>query len=434
MPIFTRSNPDPPRDDRPAPDQQIARLAELRLVHETMAWFRRNEHRIADWQLAVTAIPAAPFGEEQRSRWMRDRFEEIGLLDVHRDELGNVFGIRPGSDPVPGVPHLPQSADAGLSGAKFLAISAHMDTVFPAGTPLDVRREGERLRGPGICDNGAGLVALLALAAALHETNIRHRHPIVFIGNVGEEGEGDLRGMRHIFSQQRWRESIERVLVLDGAGIDSIIAEGLGSRRFEVTVEGPGGHSWSDFGVPNPIVALGRAIEHFSRTPLPDSPKTTFNIGVISGGTSVNSIPQSAFMRVDLRSAAAEEIDRLESALRAAIEDAVEETRATVRGRAPLRHEIRMVGNRPSADLPANAPLMQTLRAADAHLGIRAKVNRASTDANIPLSLGIEALAIGGGGSGGGAHTLHEWFEPAARDLALKRILLTTLALTGVTE
>ncbi|MDT8068769.1 MAG: M20/M25/M40 family metallo-hydrolase [Terriglobia bacterium] len=418
MPIFTRSNPEPPRDDRSAPDQQIARLAELRLVHETMAWFRRNEHRIAEWQLAVTAIPAAPFGEEQRSRWMRDRFEEIGLLEVHRDELGNVFGTRPGTDPE----------------TKFLAISAHMDTVFPAGTPLDVRREGERLRGPGICDNGAGLVALLALAAALHETGIQHRHPIVFIGNVGEEGEGDLRGMRHIFSQQRWRESIERVLVLDGAGIDSIIAEGLGSRRFEVTVEGPGGHSWSDFGVPNPIVALGRAIEHFSRTPLPDSPKTTFNIGVISGGTSVNSIPQSAFMRVDLRSSAAEEIDRLESALRAAIEDAVEETRATVRGRAPLRYEIRMVGNRPSADLPANSPLMQTVRAVDAHLGIRAKVNRASTDANIPLSLGIEALAIGGGGSGGGAHTLHEWFEPAARDLALKRILLTTLALTGVPE
>lgn len=426
MPIFTRSNPEPPRDDRSIPDQQIARIAELRLVHETMAWFRRNEHRIADWQLAVTAIPAAPFGEEQRSRWMRDRFEEIGLLDVHRDELGNVFGTRPGA------PHLPQSA--GPSDTKFLAISAHMDTVFPAGTPLDVRLEGDRLRGPGICDNGAGLVALLALAAALHETNIQHRQPIVFIGNVGEEGEGDLRGMRHIFSQQRWHESIERVLVLDGAGIDSIIAEGLGSRRFEVTVEGPGGHSWSDFGVPNPIVALGRAIEHFSRTPLPDSPKTTFNIGVISGGTSVNSIPQTAFMRVDLRSAAAEEIDRLESALRAAIEDAVEETRATVRARAPLRYEIRMVGNRPSADLPINAPLMQTLRAVDAHLGIRAKVNRASTDANIPLSIGIEALAIGGGGSGGGAHTLHEWFEPAGRDLALKRILLTTLALTGVTE
>jgi acetylornithine deacetylase/succinyl-diaminopimelate desuccinylase-like protein len=417
MPIFTRSNPEP-RDDRSIPDHQIARLAELRLAHETMAWFRRNEHHIAEWQLAVTAIPAAPFGEEERSRWMRDRFEEIGLLDIHRDELGNVFGTRPGADPQ----------------AKFLAISAHMDTVFPAGTPLDVHREGDRLRGPGICDNGAGLVALLALAAALHETGIQHRHSIVFIGNVGEEGEGDLRGMRHIFSQQRWHEMIERVLVLDGAGIDSIIAEGLGSRRFEVTVEGSGGHSWSDFGVPNPIVALGRAIEHFSRTPLPDSPKTTFNIGVISGGTSVNSIPQSAFMRVDLRSAAVEEIDRLESALRAAIEDAVEQTRATVRGRAALRYEIRMVGNRPSADLPTHAPLIRTLRAVDAHLGIRAKINRASTDANIPLSLGIEALAIGGGGSGGGAHTLHEWFEPAGRDLALKRILLTTLALTGVTE
>jgi tripeptide aminopeptidase len=419
MPIFTRTpNMDASRDEGPAPDQQIARIAEMRIVHEAMAWFRRNEHQIASWQMEVTAIPAPPFGEEPRSRWLRSRFEEIGLTDVHRDELGNVFGVRPGLDPA----------------SKFLAISAHMDTVFPEGSPIDVRKEGERLKGPGICDNSVGLVSLLALATALDQTGVRHRNPIVFIANVGEEGEGDLRGMRHIFSHARWSENVERVLVLDGAGIDSIIAEGLGSRRFEVTVEGPGGHSWSDFGVPNPIVALGRAIEKLSSTTLPNTPKTTFNIGVISGGTSVNSIPQTAFMRVDLRSAGSEEIDRLESALRGAVDDAVAETLGTVRGRSKLQYEIRMVGNRPSADLPYDAPLLKTLRAVDAHLNIRAKINRASTDANIPLSLGIEALAIGGGGSGGGAHTLHELFEPAGRDLALKRILLTTLALTGVTE
>lgn len=419
MPIFTRTpNMDASSDPSPAPDLQIARIAELRIVHEAMAWFRRSEHKIAAWQMEVTAIPAPPFGEEQRSRWLRARFEDLGLTDVHRDELGNVFGIRPGFDPV----------------AKFLAVSAHIDTVFPEGSTIDVRREGDRLKGPGICDNGVGIVSLLALASALDETHVQHRNPIVFIANVGEEGEGDLRGMRHIFAQARWRESIERVLVLDGAGMDSIIAEGLGSRRFEVTVEGPGGHSWSDFGVPNPIVALGRTIEKLSSTPLPDSPKTTFNIGVISGGTSVNSIPQNAFMRVDLRSAASEEIDRLEAALRAAVDDAVDESIGSSRGRPKLHYEIRMVGNRPSADLPQDAPLLKTLRAVDAHLGIKARINRASTDANIPLSLGIEALAIGGGGSGGGAHTLHEWFEPAGRDLALKRILLTTLALTGVTE
>ena len=372
MPLFTRSNPDPQRDDQPAPDHQIARIAEMRLAHEAMAWFRRNERRVADWQLEVTAIPAPPFGEEQRSRWVRDRFEELGLVEVHRDELGNVFGVRPGLD----------------SNARLLAVSAHMDTVFPAGSPLDVRRDGDRLRGPGICDNGAGLVALLALAGALQETSLQHRNPIVFIGNVGEEGEGDFRGMRHIFAQPRWRDGIERVLVLDGAGIDSIIAEGLGESTLRGYRRRSGWSLMERLRRTNPIVALGRAIEHFSGTPLPDSPKTTFNIGVISGGTSVNSIPQSAFMRVDLRSAAAEEIDRLEANLRAAIDDAVEETRATVRGRAPLRYEIRMVGNRPSADLPMNAPLISTLRAVDAHLGIRAKINRASTDANIPLSLG----------------------------------------------
>lgn len=394
------------------------RLAEMRVIHEAMAWFRRNEHQLASWQMEATSIAAPPFGEEQRSRWIRGKFEELNLLDVHRDELGNVFGIRPGLD----------------RDAKFLAISAHMDTVFPPGTPVEVRRDGDRLKGPGICDNSAGVTALLALAADLQSSEIQHQAPIVFIGNVGEEGEGDLRGMRHIFANPKWRDSIERVLVLDGAGMDSIIAEGLGSRRFEVTVEGAGGHSWSDFGVPNPIVALARAVERFSRTSLPESPKTTFNIGVISGGTSVNSIPESASMRVDLRSADTAEIDRLEASLRKAVDDAVDETRGRTGGRTHLSYEIRMVGNRPSADLPRTAPLLTTLQAVDAHLGIRARINRASTDANIPLSLGIEALAIGGGGMGGGAHTLSEWFDPAGRDLALKRILLTTLALTGVAE
>ncbi len=418
MPLFARTSPDPRGEGRTSPDQQIARLAELRPVHEAMSWFRSNERRIAEWQMGLTSIPAPPFGEEARSRWLRAQFEELGLQDVHRDELGNVFGVRPGLDP----------------DAKFLAISAHIDTVFPAGSPLEVRQEGSRLRGPGICDNSAGVAALLALGSSLQQSDLHHRAPIVFIANVGEEGEGDLRGMRHIFTDARWRECIERVLVIDGAGIDSIIAEGLGSRRFEVTVEGPGGHSWSDFGVANPIVALGRAIQRFSQTVLPETPKTTFNIGVISGGTSVNSIPESAFMRVDLRSAASEEIDRLEANLRAAVHDAVQETKGTVRGRTPLRFELRVVGNRPSADLPKDALILSTIRAVDAHLGIKAKVNRASTDANIPLSLGIEALAIGAGGTGGGAHTLHEWFEPAGRDLALKRVLLATLALTGLQE
>lgn len=419
MPLFTRlPNPDPMPESNSdvAIEKSVVALAEVRQVHEAMAWFRANEHKILAAQMEVTSIPAPPFGEEQRSRWLRARFEELGLTDVHRDELGNVFGVRPGNEP----------------NAKYLVISAHMDTVFPAGTSLEIRREGSRVFGPGISDNGAGLAAELALIAALQAVPIETRVPILFIANVGEEGEGDLRGMRHIFSQQRWRDCIGRVLVVDGAGLDSIVTEGLGSRRFEVTIDGPGGHSWSDFGIPNPIVALARAIERFSRAHLPVVPKTTINIGTFHGGTSVNSIPETATMRVDIRSASAGEIERLEAELRAAVADAVAES-ADSRDRR-LSAEIRMVGNRPSANEIPGSRLFATVKAVDAHLGIKSRAHRASTDANIPLSIGVEALAVGAGGSGGGAHTLQEWFEPLGRDLALKRILLTTLVLTGATE
>jgi di/tripeptidase len=259
------------------------------------------------------------------------------------------------------------------------------------------------------------------------------------IGNVGEEGEGDLRGMRHIFSHARWKDSIRCSLILDGAGSDTIVAEALGSRRFEIIVRGPGGHSWSDFGMPNPILVLARTIESFSKTSLPSSPKTTFNVGVIRGGTSVNSIPESASMRVDIRSTSMLEMERLEASLRFALEQALaEESQASERRSSSLRHssglshEIVPIGNRPAGELDVNARILKVIRAVDTHLGNAAQIQRASTDANIPLSLGREAIAIGGGGVGGGAHTLQEWFDCSGRELGLKRILLTLLALAGV--
>ncbi|HSB75927.1 MAG TPA: peptidase dimerization domain-containing protein, partial [Terriglobales bacterium] len=254
---------------------------------------------------------------------------------------------------------------------------------------------------------------------------------IVFIGNVGEEGEGDLRGMRHIFADPHWSEAIATTLVLDGAGADSIVAEALGSRRFEIVVRGPGGHSWSDFGAPNPIIVLARAIERFTQVRVAAVPKTTFNIGVIRGGTSVNSIPESASMRVDLRSTSSAEIDRLEMALRAALDQAVMTDAGRTRGGA-VSYEAHTIGSRPAGELDSSARVLRVLRAVDSHLGNPSQVQRASTDANIPLSLGRDAVAIGGGGAGGGAHTLQEWFDCAGRELALKRILLAALALTGV--
>jgi tripeptide aminopeptidase len=401
--------------------QEIARLAASPELRSAFAWLRAQEAQFAQWQLDVARIPAPPFGEAARATWMANKFRELGLDDVHNDDVGNVFGIHPGF------------------GRNYVALSAHMDTVFPAGTPLNIRQQGNRLYGPGVSDNGAGLTAMLAIAALLRSVRIRHALPFLFIANVGEEGEGDLRGMRHIFSAPRWKDSISYNLVLDGAGSDTIVAEALGSRRFEVIVRGPGGHSWSDFGAPNPILVLARAIQVFAKTPVPSSPKTTFNIGVIRGGTSVNSIPESASMRVDLRSTSMAEMERLEVALRLALEDAVEQESIASEGRAVSQRrssgvscEIVVIGNRPAGELDPSARILQVIRAVDAHLGNAAQVQRASTDANIPLSLGREAIAIGGGGTGGGAHTLQEWFDCSGRELGLKRILLTLLALAGV--
>jgi tripeptide aminopeptidase len=403
--------------------QQIARLAQLPVVRSIFAGFLSHESQFAKWQLELARIPAPPFGESVRAEWLEERFRELGLAGVHTDEVGNVFGIFP------------------KAGNEYVSLSAHIDTVFPAGTPLNVRQQGSRLFGPGVSDNGAGIAALLSIAAGVKASKLLLAMPVVFIANVGEEGEGDLRGMRHIFTQPRWKDSIRYSLVLDGAGSDTIVAEALGSRRFEVIVRGPGGHSWSDFGAPNPILVLARTIEAFAQTPVPVSPKTTFNIGVIRGGTSVNSIPESASMRVDIRSTSMPEMERLEASLRGELEMAVEEeTRASER-RNPsprrssgLSHEIVDIGNRPAGELAPDARLLRIIRAVDAHLGNVAQVQRASTDANIPLSLGREAVAIGGGGTGGGAHTLQEWFDATGRELGLKRILLTVLALAGMAD
>jgi acetylornithine deacetylase/succinyl-diaminopimelate desuccinylase-like protein len=401
--------------------QEIARISALSPVRAALAWFQTHENRFSGWQMEMSRVPAPPFGETARGQWLQERFRELELEDVHQDEVGNILGCY-------GKPHKP-----------CVALSAHLDTVFPAGTPLNIKQQGSRIYGPGVSDNAAGLTGLLAVAAALRACQVETSLPILFIGNVGEEGEGDLRGMRHIFSASPCMDLILHTLVLDGAGADTIVAEALGSRRFEVIVRGPGGHSWSDFGVPNPILVLAAAIHRFSQTTIPASPKTTFNIGVIRGGTSVNSIPESASMRVDIRSTSMAEMERLEAALNLALDRSVEEeARATEKRGVPRHHqygldcEVVPIGNRPAGELDPNARILQVVRAVDAQLNNAAQIQRASTDANIPLSLGREAIAIGGGGSGGGAHTLQEWFDSTGRELGLKRILLTLLALTGV--
>jgi len=400
-----------------SPAQEVARVAEVSAVHAAFEWFRRHERELSEQQLELAAIPAPPFGEQKRGEWLQRQFTRVGLEDAHIDEIGNVIARYPGTDPA----------------AAAVALSAHIDTVFPAGTPLQPRRDGDKLLGPGVSDNASGVMALLAIAQAMRQGQVRPAAPLLFIGNVGEEGEGDLRGMRHIFSDPQWREAVQYAIIVDGASSDTIVTRALGSRRYEVTLRGPGGHSWSDFGAPNPIVTLAAAIEAFSRIDVPNTPKTTFNVGVISGGTSVNSIPESATMRVDLRSSSAQEIDRLEEALRHAIARAV--ARAAHNGYAgELTHEVRLIGSRPAGEVPEQARIVQIARAVDQHLQNNSHLQRASTDANIPISMGLEAIALGAGGSGGGAHTVHEWYDPRGRDLGLKRVLLTALTLAGISS
>jgi tripeptide aminopeptidase len=408
-------------DLSPSASQALSRVVGLPQVRSALGWLRAQEPQIAQWQLELSRISAPPFGEAARSEWLSERFRDLGLEQVTVDEVGNVLGLRPGV------------------GGHCVSVSAHIDTVFPAGTPLNVRQSGSRLYGPGVSDNAAGVAAMLAVAGAMRVCQVPHALPILFVGNVGEEGEGDLRGMRHLFTASPLRDAILYSLVLDGAGSDTIVSEALGSRRFEVIVRGPGGHSWSDFGAPNPILVLARTMNAFAQTPVPSSPKTVFNVGVVRGGTSVNSIPESASMRVDIRSTSMAEMERLEDALRLALDRAVQdelkvqERRGIASRRlASLTSEVVPIGNRPAGELHPNAHILQVIAAVDSHLGNAAQIHRASTDANVPLSLGREAIAIGGGGSGGGAHTLQEWFDCSGRELGLRRILLALLTLAGV--
>ena len=400
---------------QPSVNEELSRVAEKREVHTAFAWIQSHENELRRFQTELVNIPAPPFNERKRAEWLATKFREVGLADVDIDGAGNVTGLRKGTDP----------------SAKLVALTAHIDTVFPAGTPINVRTEDKKLFGPGISDNGAGVTALFAIASALNSANVQIRAGILFVGNVGEEGEGDLRGMRALFSDSKYKDRIGRMLVLDGAGNDTIVTQALGSHRYDVIVKGPGGHSWTDFGTPNPIVILARAIAKFSETVVPSDPRTSFNVGTITGGTSVNSIPETASAKIDIRSASADEIAKVERALKSAVENSVRQVSVSKGMKQGVSYEIKPIGTRPAAELPADARILKVMRSVDHFLNIKSQTRRASTDANIPLSLGREAVSIGAGGSGGGAHTFGEWYDTTGRDLGLKRILLATLIMAG---
>lgn len=386
-------------------------------VRQALAKLAGEAASVTEDQVRITEIPAPTFHESHRGTLLARLLEDAGLK-VHTDQVGNVIGERTGS-----------------TKSDFIMVTAHLDTVFPAGTDVRVRREGGKLRAPGISDNGTGLATLSALARVMRETKLETRSSILFVADVGEEGEGNLRGVRKLV--ESYRKQLRYVIALDGASTDYISTAALASRRVEITISGPGGHSWSDFGVPNPIHALGRGIALFVKTPVPESPRTTFNIGNIEGGTSVNSIPAKAFIKVDLRSEAEPEILKLENILRQAIQNGVDQEMEAARDRgvtggAGLSIDTKVLGMRPGGELPENSPLLAAVQAADDYLGNRSRIERSSTDANIPLSLGIPAIAVGAGGRSGGAHSLDEWYDPAGREIGMQRVLLTLVQVAGL--
>ncbi|HLY39826.1 MAG TPA: M20/M25/M40 family metallo-hydrolase [Terracidiphilus sp.] len=405
----------------------VTALAARRAVHGAFAWLHNHPQLLMDWQKELVSIPAPPFGEQARSAWISERFAEAGLANVQTDSIGNVTCLLPAS-------HLPAE-----STGPVIVISAHLDTVFPVDTPLRpaiTRTNGHtRLAAPGACDNACGVVGLLALAHALIEAKVKLAAPVIVLANVGEEGEGDLRGVRHFYGAGAFASRVAAHIVLDGAGADSAVTQALGSRRFQVTINGPGGHSFTDAGTPNPIAALAEALSKLSQTPLPEDPRTTMNYGTIQGGTSVNSVPESASASIDFRSTNSSELTRLEDALRHAVEEAVKQSNLVsglihLRSRGPLTFVIEKIGDRPAALLPAESPILEALRAVDRHLGLRTDLRLGSTDANLPISLGIPSLSLGAGGEGSGAHTLAEWYSDHDRETGLRRVLLLTLAMT----
>ena len=417
--------------------ERITALAEQRAVHEAFRWFHLHAQQLLREQAELVSIPAPPFAEAPRSEWIAARFASIGLESVTTDAVGNVMARLPGAG---------KQDEAGTTASQTVGVvvlSAHLDTVFPMDTPLTPTLRGDRLEAPGACDNAAGVVGMLAIAQAMLAAVGQSAAgwpgaELWFVGNVGEEGEGNLRGMRHLYRHAPFRDRIRCHIVLDGAGAESAVTQALGSRRFQVSMTGPGGHSFTDAGTANPILALSDALTRLAAAAqIDEASRTTFSVGTIQGGTSVNSIPESAMAAIDFRSTDSTDLLRLEVALHRAVEDAVDHANEAAREHAqrrqaafvPLRAVIETIGDRPAGALPDDAPLLETLRAVDRHLQLRTDPRLGSTDANWPISLGVPAISLGAGGEGGSPHTRAEWYCATDRELGLKRILLLTLAM-----
>jgi acetylornithine deacetylase/succinyl-diaminopimelate desuccinylase-like protein len=381
-----------------------------------------KEHgRIVEDGIRLTEIPAPPFKEEVRAKAVEKMFKEAGLADVKIDEEGNVLGLRKGA----------------RSDGKFVVVSAHLDTVFPAGTDVKVKRQGTKLYAPGVGDDTMSLSVLAGFVRAMNAANLKTRDDILFVATVGEEGPGDLRGVRHLFTKGQYKDKIKTFFSVESGGVNLITNGGVGSKRYRVTFKGPGGHSFGAFGLVNPMFALGQAASEFSRIQVPATPKTTYSIGLIGGGTSVNSIPLSGWMEVDMRSESLVELKRVEDRMLKIVQDAGDgENFARSNKEGKIAVEAKLIGDRPAGNTDQKSDLVQIAKAAIEAGGYKVGYQWSSTDSNLPMSLGIPAITIGrmAPEKGGRSHSLDEWIdvekEPMVKAIATS--LSIVLAVTGL--
>ena len=401
-----------------APDARVREIIAAASFKQAAAFIESDQERFIRELITLTEIPAPPFKEAARAKAFMAMLQQHGLADVEMDGEGNVMGLRRGGGGAPGV----------------LVVSAHLDTVFPEGTDVRVKREGTRLSAPGVGDDTRGLALVLALIRALDAGKFRTEYDVLFVGNVGEEGEGDLRGIKFLLHKGKYKDRIRQMLVIDGNESNAITNGGVGSKRYRVTFKGPGGHSFSAFGLVNPAYAMAGAIARFSRIEVPASPKTTYSIGVVRGGTSVNSIPFEVSMDVDMRSESCAELKKVDDKFVAIVREAVaEENAARSTKQGAIQADPKVIGERPCGETARSTPIVQAAAAAIAAFGLTPRYGFSSTDANIPMSLGIPAITIGRGGPGDRTHSLDEWTDvnPAANVVNVQRVLALILAVAG---